>query len=394
MSTVVTRAAKGFPLSWNDMDNNINNLNNDKLEINNNLSDVANATTARTNLNAQTYNANLTTVGNTITSAGLALIDDVNAAAQRTTLGLVPGTDVQGYSNILSSIATGLSDTSYRNLLVNSNMKIDVRNSGASQTITSGAALAYTVDQWYAYCTGANVTSQQISSGNEKRLRITGAASNTAVGIGQRMTANSTQHLANNSAYLQIKASSTSVTTLAWALYYANSTDSFGTIASPTRTLIANSTFSINSTEQLLSAGISIPSAATTGLELVITIGALTAGNTLIIGDVQLEKNGTLGSYEHKPDWIEDLSCRYFCQIVKPKNYVYTVGAGAVHYHAVFWPAMRTSPSVSTIAQGLDPNTTSTSLTIKSSTSGSHTITATADGFSGADSTFLLSSVL
>lgn len=50
MTTIVTRAVKGTPLSHVELDANFTNLNNDKLEKSNNLSDVASASTARANL--------------------------------------------------------------------------------------------------------------------------------------------------------------------------------------------------------------------------------------------------------------------------------------------------------------------------------------------------------
>lgn len=50
MTTIVTRAGKGAPLTNVEVDANFTNLNNDKLEKTSNLSDLANTATARSNL--------------------------------------------------------------------------------------------------------------------------------------------------------------------------------------------------------------------------------------------------------------------------------------------------------------------------------------------------------
>lgn len=50
MSTIVTRAGKGTPLTNTEVDSNFTNLNTDKMEKANNLSDLTNVTTAQTNL--------------------------------------------------------------------------------------------------------------------------------------------------------------------------------------------------------------------------------------------------------------------------------------------------------------------------------------------------------
>lgn len=313
MSTIVTRAGKGSPLSWTEADANFTNLNTDKLEKTNNLSDLSNAATARTNLglaintDVQAYNANLTTLAAaTITSAGFALLDDATAADQRTTLG------AQASSSFLDSIVNGTTLFSLRNKIINGDFKIDVRNLGGAQTITAAAALAYTVDRWYAYCTGANVTVQQITSSGENRLRFTGLASNTLVGLGQRIEAENCMDLAGKSATLSCKLSSTSLTSITWTAYYANSKDTFGTLASPTRTQIATGTFSITTTETRYSATMSVPAGATTGIEIVLTGGALLGSQTLTIGDVQLETGTILTNYETRPRAFENMLCQRY----------------------------------------------------------------------------------
>ena len=65
MTTIVTRAGKGSPLTNTEMDTNLTNLNNAKLENVNNLSDVNNAATSRANLDIET-----SPTGSTIVATG------------------------------------------------------------------------------------------------------------------------------------------------------------------------------------------------------------------------------------------------------------------------------------------------------------------------------------
>jgi len=339
LTIIVTRAGKGSPLSWVEGDANFNNLNNDKLEKTNNLSDVTDAATARTNLglaigtDVQAYNANLSTISSSITAAGLALVDDATAADQRTTLGLAIGTNVQAQNNYLQNIADG--QTTNKNVIINGRMQIDQRNGGASFVITAGAALAYGLDRWYVYCTGASVSAQRIqTSGAAYFHRFVGALGNTGVGIGQRIEAQNSRHMIGKTVTLSVKVSSTSLGTLSYGVYYANSEDAFGSLAVPTKTSITTGSWNITGTEATYSATFTMSANAYTGVEVVLSGGALTNGNTLTIRDVQLE----IGSYASPIEVVsiekELVACQRYFETSYPSG-VAVGTAGAAGYLTV-----------------------------------------------------------
>lgn len=220
-----------------------------------------------------------------------------------------------------------------RNRLINGSMLIDQRNNGVAQTITVAAALAYTVDRWYAYCTGANVTGQQVAGANANlyRYRFTGAASVTAIGFGQRIEANNCADLAGTTATLSVDLSNSVLTTVTWTVYYANTMDTFGTLASTTKTQIATGTFTVNSTVSNYTTQISIPSAATTGIEILFSVGAQTSG-TWVIGNAQFEAGSVATPFERR-QFGQELS---LCQRYYEVKTAYSVSKGA-QYDANGW---------------------------------------------------------
>ena len=208
------------------------------------------------------------------------------------------------------------------NRIINGAMAVDQRNAGAAQTITAAAALAYTVDRWYAYCTGANVTGQRVANAiaNTFSYRFTGAASVTAIGFGQRIEAINCADLAGTTAVLSVDLANSLLTTVTWTAFYANTTDTFGTLASPTVTQIATGTFTVTSTLTRYSASISIPSAATTGIQIVFTVGAQTSG-TWTIDNVQLERGSAASPFEWRPIPTELAMCqRYYEKSYNPTS--------------------------------------------------------------------------
>ena len=219
--------------------------------------------------------------------------------------------------NDASTQATAATGFGFKNRIQNGSMVVDQRNAGASQTFTAAGALAYTVDRWYGYCTGANVTGQQVAGSGavQNRYRFTGAASVTAVGFGQRIEQKNSYDLAGSTCTLSADlAISATLTTVTWTAYYATTTaDTFGSLASPTVTSIATGTFTVSATVTNFTTNISIPAAATTGIQILFTVGALTAGLTWTIGNVQLEKGSTATSFDYRPYGTELQLCqRYY----------------------------------------------------------------------------------
>jgi len=240
----------------------------------------------------------------------------------------------------------------FKNRIINGNMATDQRNAAASQTFTAAAALAYSVDRWYGYCTGANVTGQQVAgsttpTNTQFRYRFTGAASVTAVGFAQRIEQKNSYDLAGSTCTVSADlAISATLTTVTWTAYYATTTaDTFGTLASPTVTQIATGTFTVSATVTNFSANISVPAAATTGIQILFTVGALTAGLTWTIGNVQLEKGSTATSFDYRPYGAEIQLCyRYYYKLPASQAF----GAqGITSYMNWFLPAvMRSTPTV------------------------------------------------
>ena len=258
-------------------------------------------------------------------------------------------TDLSNYANLTTN------QPSFRNVLINGAFTIDQRNAGASQTITAAAALAYTVDRWYAYCTGANITGARVAGAAPSRYyyRFTGATSNTAVGFGQRIETDNSFHLAGREVTLSVNIASTSLTSITWTAFYANTADTFGTLASPTRTQIATGTFAVTSTLGRKSATFTVPSAATTGIEIVFTGGALLGSQTLTYDDAQLELGSIATPFEQRPIGTELALCQRYYWKWNPQTagtsriYAYPIAqSGGDRYVPVNYPtAMRKIPT-------------------------------------------------
>jgi len=224
-----------------------------------------------------------------------------------------------------------------RNRVINGSMATDQRNSGAAQTITAGAALAYTVDRFYGYSTGANVTGQRVAgtSPNAYLYRFTGAASVTKIGFAQRIEDLNCQDLAGKTAKLSVDLSNSLLTTVTWTAYYANTANTFGTLASPTRTLISTGTFTVTSTLTRYNTSITIPSAATTGIEIELSVAAQISG-TWSIGDFQLELGSTATTFEQRSIGLELALCQRYLPAFNASSITSYISSAAVSSNVSF----------------------------------------------------------
>jgi len=199
-----------------------------------------------------------------------------------------------------------------RNRTINGDFRIDQRNSGASQTITagtSGTSNAYTVDRFYAACTGANVTGQRVagSAPNQYVYKFTGAASVTGIAFGQRYESTNVYDLASTTATFSVQLANSLLTTVTWTAYYPGSSDTW-----TSRTSIATGTFTVSSTAAIYSAQIALGANITAGLEIELSVGSQTSG-TWTIGEWQLENGTQATPFERRSDGLELVLCqRYF----------------------------------------------------------------------------------
>lgn len=256
-------------------------------------------------------------------------------------------------SNVVTSALNGGPLAGTRNRIINGGHAIDQRNAGATQTFTAAAALAYSVDRWYGYCTGANVTGARVQGATAGQFyyRFTGAASVTAIGFGQRIEQLNSADLAGTTATLSVDLANSLLTTVTWTAFYANTADTFGTLASPTRTQIATGTFTVTSTVTRYNTNISVPAAATTGIEIVFTVGAQTSG-TWTIGNVQLEPGSTATPFERRSYGQELALCqRYFvAKGYNERNDLLTGFIATQNRHDLFPVQMRVNPTISNIS--------------------------------------------
>jgi hypothetical protein len=211
---------------------------------------------------------------------------------------------IQGIPGVAG--ASGVTRPGFVNRLINGDFTIDQRNENAAKTLTAGANVVYTVDRWYASCTGANITGQRaVGTGvNQFGYQFTGAASNLGLVFGQRIEAVNISDLLSQQVTVQVMLSSSSITTVTWKTFSANTADAWGTKSTTgtgTETQIDTGTITITPTPTLYTFQTNLGSNANRGIDLEFSCGALLGTQTLKFESIQLEFGTIANPFERQP---------------------------------------------------------------------------------------------
>lgn len=236
-----------------------------------------------------------------------------------------------------SSGISGVTRPGFVNRLINGDFAVDQRNESAAQTLTAGAAVAYTVDRWYASCSGANITGQRaIGTGaNQFGYQFTGAASNTGLVFGHRIEANNVADLLSQQVAVQVMLSATPATTVTWKTFFANTINAFGsktTSGTGTETQIDTGTIVVTATPTLYTFTTNLGASAGKGIDLEFSCGALLGAQTIKFESIQLEFGATANPFER-----QDITVRLArCQRYYEKSYSQGVALAAITSNGSF----------------------------------------------------------
>ena len=192
----------------------------------------------------------------------------------------------------------------------------------ANSTALPTASLGYLGEtEWCIAASGG--TPAYAFSAVDERVTFTGAASTTAIYLLQRLESRDTNRLKGKTVTFSCEISNSLLTSVIWEVFRPTTTDdAHGTIATPTQTLIASGTFTVNSTLTRYSATFVLPDLASRGLEIRLRVGAQTSG-TWTVARLQLEE-GSVATDFNCGDYTSELrKCqRYFLYI--PFNVLFT----------------------------------------------------------------------
>jgi hypothetical protein len=231
------------------------------------------------------------------------------------------------------------------------NPAFSVIQSSASGTLANSlalptASLGYLGETEWGIAASGGTPAYAFNSANES-VTFTGAASTTAIYLLQRLESRDTNRLKAKTVTFSCEISNSLLTSVIWEVFRpTTSNDTHGTIATPTQTLIANGTFTVNSTLSKYSATFALPSEVSRGLEVRLRVGAQTSG-TWVVSRLQLEEGSTATDFNCE-DYPKELrKCQRYFQ-TNPLGWVLTTNSisSYMSVSGTLLVEMRTTPII------------------------------------------------
>jgi len=235
------------------------------------------------------------------------------------------------------------------NILINGGFDIAQRGT----TISSIGSAKYTLDRWNAISSGADSTVTKVNGATyPKALRLTGAGSTSGTYLQQKVESVNSRHLAGQTATFSVYLRASTSINIEFSIKYATSTDNFGGTTS-----IASTTFNVTTTDTKFTWTGSIPSAATTGIQVQLKIGS--QGSAWYeASNAKLELGSTATDFEPRSYGEELVLCQRYYQQFGHASVEQPVGAGVwndanqVLGHFPYLQQMRTTPTTSVSSTG------------------------------------------
>jgi hypothetical protein len=253
--------------------------------------------------------------------------------------------DVNGA--IKASMVVTESSMGFRNRLINSDMRIDQRNAGASSTVAGGYN---TVDRYKVSNNTNTGTIQRITStlaGYQNSIKYTAAGSGTFFQLGQQIEFFNCSDLQNQTVTISFRAKANNSNAGSTALTFRTRTVAGVDGAAIFAGTAVGTNITITTSDALYTVTRTLP--ATFGaLSVEFALGSHVSGDGFEITGVQLEAGSVATPFERRPYGTELALCqRYY--INAPTGTM--VANGLNDYAAAQFPnTMRTAPTITTTA--------------------------------------------
>jgi hypothetical protein len=234
---------------------------------------------------------------------------------------------------------------SFRNRIMNGDMRIDQRNNGAIQTSVVGTN-TYTVDRWYVLSSGAAVTTQRVAGITTfpNAVQINGVASNTQTIFAQRIESFNSSDLVGSIVSGSVVLSGSASGSVTWSLGFPTTASDNYTGGT---TVISSGTINFTTTPTRYTfVSTTLPSGAANGLQLSFEFGALVAGVTRTVTGVQLEPGNTATSFQRRPYGLELVLCQRYFQFYTNEMIGYAFAGTQVYSPFFLKVTMRATPSI------------------------------------------------